>query len=569
MDSNDVMEEIEADAIDLDFVAKARDGVGSYELDGELILTDQSTALVHVLNPVGAIVWRCLDGSGSLAAIIDDLADAFDTPVETVRDDVMEMVRTVGRLGLLDGVARFTYVAAPAQPAVEPGSPLPTFSLPGGDGGLVDTAALGRPAVLVNWSPQCGYCVKIAADLAEAKTGLDEQGIALVLVTTGDVDSNEALFDEHGLRTTTLYRGDIEIDEDPFAGMGTPVAYFVDGDGLVAAPLAYGAGEVPALVAGLAGGQDVARATADDHDHDHDHPHDEAAPTDGPKYVPVAGGVCGPGAGGAKSPRIWARTEAYAVGEYHIGVRADSGQTDQVLAEVFRAHRVGGGAKAPDNFSVVLGEGGSGTRGLNLLLQNSNVVVRSRSARRVVLGLANYLSPFVDPVAADEAGGTLLRTGAVGAVIGDAAVLLPTNAVLWLEQVQPRLHRAGIQLVDLPYSTIDTATTELVVPEPAVTIDWDRLAAVDDSTGRSELPAVAPGRYPLRVWGLWDAGTSDAFTPANAVVAAVSQVYAAGSLDRAVETVAELFRQVSPIPLPFRDADTFTAAVAERIAVLV
>jgi len=60
-----------------------------------------------------------------------------------------------------------------------------------------------------------------------------------------------ALFDEAGLEATLLFQGDAQIEA--FAGLGTPAAYLVDEDGMVASELAMGAEEVPRLLATAAG----------------------------------------------------------------------------------------------------------------------------------------------------------------------------------------------------------------------------------------------------------------------------------------------------------------------------
>src|SRR5207253_5750163 len=106
-------------------------------------------------------------------------------------------------------------------------------------GNDVDTESFrGKKALFVNWSPGCGYCVKIAPELAAAQEELLAHGVDLVFVTAGDLDANRQLFEDHGITATALLRDDTEFD-DPFAGMGTPVAYLVDAEGKVAAPLAY------------------------------------------------------------------------------------------------------------------------------------------------------------------------------------------------------------------------------------------------------------------------------------------------------------------------------------------
>ena len=67
----------------------------------------------------------------------------------------------------------------------------------------------------------------------------------MVFITLGDAEENRPLLDEHGLRPRVLY-GD-GLDVEVFAGVGTPSAYLVDGDGRAASPLTIGADKVPDL----------------------------------------------------------------------------------------------------------------------------------------------------------------------------------------------------------------------------------------------------------------------------------------------------------------------------------
>jgi AhpC/TSA family len=116
--------------------------------------------------------------------------------------------------------------------------------------------------------PFCGYCSQIAGDLAALEADLAERGVALALLTIGDADSNRALAEEHGLTAPVLLQGD---GVDAFRSLGTPAADLVDEDGQVAAPVAIGALQVPALArrsAGLPEGDDDHAG----HDHaGHDH----------------------------------------------------------------------------------------------------------------------------------------------------------------------------------------------------------------------------------------------------------------------------------------------------------
>ncbi|MGH2572525.1 MAG: PqqD family peptide modification chaperone [Actinomycetota bacterium] len=563
-------QEIEADEIGLDFVPQPRDSVMAVEFDGELLLVDRDTGRLNLLDPIGSIVWSCFDGAGDLDDLAQALAKEFGAPVETVRSDVLEMTRNVGGAGLLVGVSPHR-LENPSQPAgLEVGEEMTPFTLPDLDGSNVDLAGLrGQEVLLVNWSPACGYCARIAPELAEVQAAFADQGGALVLLTAGEADANRELLETHGLAATALLKQDADEEfEDPFPSMGTPVAYLLDAEGRVAAPLAFGSGEVPQLARRAAGmlEPDLEPETARGHDHDdHDHADDAApAPADGPKYLPAGGGVCNPGTSSSKKPREWAATSAYAVGEYHIGVRADSVATDELIGRIFAAHRLPAGTEAPENYSIVLSERSKGgARGLNLLLRGNTTIVRSRSARRVLLALASQMSSVLEP----EEG--LLRSANVGALVGDAAVLLPSVVLQWLEEMQPRLTRLGVRLVDEPYASIDPELLELVVPEPRVQLDELALAAVEEpKPSRSELPRVKPGRYPLRAWTLWESAEPEAeLTRARAVAASLSSVFIGpDAFDSVLPQLGRVLERVSPVRLVFGTAEELADSLKDRLA---
>ena len=166
------------------------------------------------------------------------------------------LMRQYGRLLLrveqLEGAA-----GAAAQPALptglEVGTEVPRFALPDLDGREVELESFrGKQALLVHWSPQCGFCEAIAGELAGLRGKLAKAKTELVLVAHGSPDANRALAEEHGLD------GPILIQQQPvalFEGLGTPVAYLVDAEGRIASPLALGAEEVPELARSVVDGR--------------------------------------------------------------------------------------------------------------------------------------------------------------------------------------------------------------------------------------------------------------------------------------------------------------------------
>jgi hypothetical protein len=301
--------------------------------------------------------------------------------------------------------------------------------------------------------------------------------------------------------------GDVEVFEDlypdPFPAMGTPVAYLLDVDGRVAAPLATGATEVPALARSLAG---IVEEVA------------EELPADG-RYLNLAGsGTCGPGGGSGKSPRVWAATGAYQIGEYRVGVRADSTRTDQVLAQFLAASRLPDEIRAPDDYAIVLGDGGTTKRGLNLVLEGDSTVVRTRSPRRALMGLAAYLASHLP----SETTG-LLRASCLTVIVDGEAVILPSDVNSWLDELQPRLARLGAAPIDRPFVSIDAQRREVIVEEPALPVDLSVLEGLPEpAPRRSERPMVEPGRYPLRRWLIWQSNEEPPLTRGQLVTQALS-----------------------------------------------
>jgi peroxiredoxin len=254
---------IEPSEIDRFFVPRPRADIAFVELDGEAVIAatagDDGRLLTHWLNPIGTIVWQCFDGAVSLDELIADLAGAFGADPEIVAGDVVELSRALGRSGLLEGVIAQLSFGGTGGDGYEPeglpqGTEVAPFSRPdldGNDVGLDDMK--GRRLVLVNWSPSCGFCSAIAAELTSLHADLLAHDTELVLLAFGTAEDNRAVLSRAALSCTVLLQGDDAVDL--FRGLGTPCAYLLDERGAIASRLAVGANQVPAL-ARLAAGHD-------------------------------------------------------------------------------------------------------------------------------------------------------------------------------------------------------------------------------------------------------------------------------------------------------------------------
>src|SRR6185295_1208645 len=205
--------------------------------------------------------------------------------------------------------------------------------------------------------------------------------------------------------------------------------------------------------------------------------------------------------------------------------------TAELLDRLFAGARVND-RRVPDNYSIALGgtpttKGAGSSRSLKLLVHGSVQLVRSRSAGRVLAALLQYLSADLDPTDS-----TFSRVNATAVVRDGQALLLPYGLVNFVKQLQPRLAKAGMSIVDTPRTFLDIPERELVVPEPAVPHDATVLDDLDAAaTLGNELPWVRPGRYPLRAWFLSRSPEHlGALTPGVAVTAALPSFFDLGDL---------------------------------------
>src|SRR6478735_11067787 len=253
-----LVEPVTPDDIDLGFVAHLVPDLEVATLGDERIVIGGATQLV-VLNPTAALIFQFLDGQATLGELVDDFTEVLGVDREVVETDVLSFARELGANGLLEGVELplpelpegFDVNFEPLPP-VEPGDELDDFTLVDLDGterSLTDFR--GKRVLLVNWSPGCGFCVKIASELASLQPLLTERDVELLLITLGDADTNRSLHEQHGLTAPTLLRDGTDVD--PFRGTGTPAAYLLEADGTLAEAMVVGADQVPTVARDLAG----------------------------------------------------------------------------------------------------------------------------------------------------------------------------------------------------------------------------------------------------------------------------------------------------------------------------
>ena len=114
--------------------------------------------------------------------------------------------------------------------------------------------------LLVFFNPQCGYCTKMAADLAALPAEAGDQRTVPIVITTGDAEENRALVDHYGFRCLVLLQEQMEVAAK-YGAQGTPMGYRIDGAGRIASELAVGAEPLLQLATTLAPDQIVPDAS--------------------------------------------------------------------------------------------------------------------------------------------------------------------------------------------------------------------------------------------------------------------------------------------------------------------
>jgi peroxiredoxin len=140
----------------------------------------------------------------------------------------------------------------PPRPGGLPkGSPAPDFALPDLLGARHKLAEFrGLDLLLIFFNPQCGFCTRMAADLAALPAEGGDGRPVPILVTTGDFDENRKLVEQYGIRCVVLRQEEMEVAAR-YQVRGTPMGYRIDGAGLIASELAVGAEPLLKLAAAM------------------------------------------------------------------------------------------------------------------------------------------------------------------------------------------------------------------------------------------------------------------------------------------------------------------------------
>jgi len=69
--------------------------------DGQATIVIPNRAAVHVLNPVGTMVWGLIDGVRTVGQIVDAVTTEYEAPSDEVRRDVLAFVSDLRQNGMV------------------------------------------------------------------------------------------------------------------------------------------------------------------------------------------------------------------------------------------------------------------------------------------------------------------------------------------------------------------------------------------------------------------------------------------------------------------------------------
>src|SRR5262245_4583155 len=121
------------------------------------------------------------------------------------------------------------------------GTAAPDFELPDLAGARHKLSEFrGKDLLLIFFNPKCGFCSKMAADLAALPPQGGDGRALPVVITTGDANENRKLVEPFGIRCLVLRQEQMEVALK-YRAQGTPMGYRIDAEGRIASELAVGA----------------------------------------------------------------------------------------------------------------------------------------------------------------------------------------------------------------------------------------------------------------------------------------------------------------------------------------
>lgn len=246
-------------------------------------------------------------------------------------------------------------------------------------------------------------------------------------------------------------------------------------------------------------------------------------------------------------------------------MRSNTAAADALVRRMLSAHVVDD-PDAPANLSVQLHPPPQrgGPEPLHRLYDGHTEVVRDRHPERILRALVGYLERFAPP---DP---DVLRLRAV-AVRGPAGALLaPPSWRRRAPDLERRLRRVGLSVIDAPHAWLDMRTGDVLTPD-VVPVDTAALRHFGDVAAplrRADLP-ISSGPYRLRGWVLPSATGEPSPSRAESLVTAMGLARNLGEVGgrRVLALLAAHVRSLPVITPPDELEDADAAALLRKLLV--
>ncbi len=199
--------------------------------------------------------WQLLRQNGRILLRLEELEKRFDEFEFADEDSAAESASAKEAPIEDNGDARANHFRERSlarskikRDGLKAGTLAPSFRLPRVDGrGELSLEELrGKQVLLVFSSPHCGPCNTLAPELEKFHRA--EPEIQVVMITRGEPSENRAKIKEHHLTFPVVLQQQWEISR-LYAMFATPIAYLIDGTGIVAHDVAIGTDAILQLVA--------------------------------------------------------------------------------------------------------------------------------------------------------------------------------------------------------------------------------------------------------------------------------------------------------------------------------
>ena len=178
-------------------------------------------AILAILTFAGWVVFQLLAQNGRLLERIGRLEQAVDA---------------------LDPLKKSRLI----RDGLKAGAVAPDFQLPRIEGTEVSLAQYrGRRVLLVFSDPKCGPCNELAPKLQQHHA--QRAACDIIMVSRGGVDANLHKMAEYGITFPVALQKQWEISR-LYGMFATPIAYLIDEEGIIAAPVAVGPDRILALL---------------------------------------------------------------------------------------------------------------------------------------------------------------------------------------------------------------------------------------------------------------------------------------------------------------------------------